>query len=1117
MKQILAFLFIFFSGYGFGQITLLKDINTSNYSHLYDQSFSGSPHSLTQMNGNLYYSCSSAYGTELWGSDGTEQGTGMIKDIYGGAASSSPEDLIKISNTLYFSANNGSDGIELWKSDGTTAGTVIVEDIYNGNNSSSPSDLVNLNGVLFFSAINDKNGRELWKSDGTATGTVLVLDIKSGRDSSSPRNLFVMDNVLYFFADSKLWRSDGTVLGTIPLINNIGLYDRIEPIGDINGSMYFGLHGDIWKTNGTMTSTVQIVNTDGLFFFLLNNTIFFRNRESQYGSELWKNDGTVTGTAIVKDIYVDTPGTYAFLSSFPSHLINLNDTLYFNAYNGTDFGLWKSDGTEAGTVLVKQGIYTSPSGNNVININGTLYLGTSNDLWKSDGTPDGTVLVKHIPNTIGTPDPSLPAEYSILSNFENVNGLLYFTANIGTNGNELWKSDGTEPGTMLVRDVVKDNRGIGSSSPNNLTEVDGTLYFTAYDSIHGRELWRSDGTEEGTVLVKDILVGSGSSTPNHLTNVNGELYFTASDGEHDIELWRSDGTAGGTVLVMDINNGGDSSDPDYLLNRNGVLYFAANDGLHGFELWKSNGTIAGTMIVSDIIVGEGSSHPRYLTNTQSIFYFTAEDGVNGSELWRSDGTPTGTVMVSDIAPGSASSSPSTLINVNDVLYFKTNSGSADKIGLWRSDGSEAGTVLVKNSDFNNPINANGVLYFMAGSIWKSDGSADSTVLVYPVSNSKYSFPSITEINSVGSFLYFALKVNQYDLSSRTWQYLYYLEKANITGIGASIIKYISSDTEDIDIDALTNVNGTLYFIVNNGTTTSLWRSDGRGCGTIKVTANESVQLQSFVNIGSKLFIIGSIPSSGVELFIHDIQNDLPISDDCQTISFNPILTKTYGDPPFSVSATASSGLPVTFTSSKTSIAAVSNNIVTLHNAGRVSIIASQAGDNYFKAAADVEQDFCVSPPKPVITVSQSNGMSLLMSSSSSGNHWYQDGLELTFEYGQNLSVIAEGLYALQVSIGGCLSELSDELTWTGTEQQNHTSNKSLIIYPTLTTHQVNILLDNQSEQKEITIIEINNVILSKLTTNSSITELDISNYTPGLYVVHVKTNNGYFTGKFFKK
>jgi ELWxxDGT repeat protein len=134
-----------------------------------------------------------------------------------------------------------------------------------------------------------------------------------------------------------------------------------------------------------------------------------------------------------------------------------------------------------------------------------------------------------------------------------VGDTLFFTARDGIHGPELWKSDGTEAGTVLVKDI---HPGVRHGEPDSLTGVGGTLFFTARDGTHGRELWKSDGTEAGTVLVKDIHPGEYDSGPSALAGVGGTLFFTARDGTHGPELWKSDGTEAGTVLVKDINAGG---------------------------------------------------------------------------------------------------------------------------------------------------------------------------------------------------------------------------------------------------------------------------------------------------------------------------------------------------------------------------------------------------------------------------------------------------------------------------------------------------------------------------------------------------------------------------------
>src|SRR5262249_23536871 len=139
-------------------------------------------------------------------------------------------------------------------------------------------------------------------------------------------------------------------------------------------------------------------------------------------------------------------------------------------------------------------------------------------LWKSDGTAAGTVLVKGID----------------AANLTNVGGRLYFAGSDAAGGSELWTSNGTSVGTVPVKDV---NLGAGSSSPAQLTNVNGLLYFSADDGTNGRELWQSDGTPAGTLLVRDIYPGATGSNPAYLVSSNSKLYFAATDPQHGRELW----------------------------------------------------------------------------------------------------------------------------------------------------------------------------------------------------------------------------------------------------------------------------------------------------------------------------------------------------------------------------------------------------------------------------------------------------------------------------------------------------------------------------------------------------------------------------------------------------
>src|SRR6218665_221181 len=260
---------------------------------------------------------------------------------------------------------------------------------------------------------------------------------------------------------------------------------------------------------------------------------------------------------------------------------------------------------------------------------------------------------------------------------------------------------------VLVKDIYS---GSGNSSPEQLTDVNGTLFFVASDNNPtngtGKELYKSNGTSGGTTLVKDIYVG-GNANPANLTNWNGTLYFTATDATHGTELWKSDGTTAGTVLVKDIASSTASSNPSNLIVYNNVLYFVANDVATGYELWKTDGTETGTTMVTDLYT---DSIDSFLGGTSIVaqgnhfaimggyLYFSAQSSSStGYELWRTNGTAGGTTLVKDIYPGGGDSYPNHLKNINGTLYFWARyNGGGGSYELWKSDGTDAGTVLVKD-------------------------------------------------------------------------------------------------------------------------------------------------------------------------------------------------------------------------------------------------------------------------------------------------------------------------------------------------------------------------------------------------------------------------------------
>ena len=188
---------------------------------------------------------------------------------------------------------------------------------------------------------------------------------------------------------------------------------------------------------------------------------------------------------------------------------------------------------------------------------------------------------------------------------------------------------------------------------DSLIVFNNYLFFRANNQAVGYELYKSDGTEQGTVLVKDIFPGSDPAGPSFFSILNNELYFIATNGINGIELWKTDGTEAGTIMAFDLYPGAQSS-INSMYSYNGLLYLNARNATSKYQLYISDGTLAGTRLVKTIDAGGTFGSLFVLSigyNNEVYFYASGNNGANGYELWKTDGTEAGTIMVKDICPG----------------------------------------------------------------------------------------------------------------------------------------------------------------------------------------------------------------------------------------------------------------------------------------------------------------------------------------------------------------------------------------------------------------------------------------------------------------------------------
>lgn len=411
----------------------------------------------------------------------------------------------------------------------------------------------------------------------------------------------------------------------------------------------------------------------------IDTFLYLSAGDNTHNREPWITDGTQSGSRMLKDIF---PGNYAGIGIRP-YFTKYNNKIYFTASEGTNgYELWVTDGTANGTQMVID-INAGPLNSYPKNLhifNGKLFFqandGTNGDeLWVSDGTANGTQLLKDInPGNYGC----YPSKYTAFNN------KLYFIAENKLN-DELWVTDGTTNGTQIAPIAANGTSFTDVSTP---TVFNNKLYFCATYSnppSNGQYgLFETDGTVSGTKHIK-VVVADG------IAIFNNKMYFAGENSSRNTELWVSDGTTNGTQLLKDINTATNkSSDPSQFTIVGNQLFFTANDGVHGEELWVTDGTNTGTKMVKDIYfepqLPAWGSKPNNLTSFNNKLFFTARDSTytNRNQLWISDGTTSGTKKILEVGHKGLSNighDNERFAICNNNMYFVASGSSS--YSLWK--------------------------------------------------------------------------------------------------------------------------------------------------------------------------------------------------------------------------------------------------------------------------------------------------------------------------------------------------------------------------------------------------------------------------------------------------
>ena len=453
------------------------------------------------------------------------------------------------------------------------------------------------------------------------------------------------------------------------------------------------------------------------------------------------------------------------------------------------------------------------------------------------------------------------------STFTIMGDLMFFTANDGMHGYELWVTDGTPSGTNMVKDI---RPGTDSSSCQYLTPMNGILYFSAYENTYGRELWRSDGTSAGTYMVKNINPSS-SSVPSYLIVMNNILYFQADDtADYNVfppedfhpELWRSDGTSGGTYRITNLDPYYGSYPRGFCVVGN-TLYFEATDTSHGPSLYKTNGASYNTVFVKEIDIDTDWGVHRL--GTKIIFKEWANP-TYGDELWVSDGTSGGTYRLRDIASGASDPDPNIAKIIGNTMYF-TAYNSTHGRELWKTDGTSDGTILIKDinpgtgsgcsSNLESAV-LNNVLYFEAtdptlgSELWRTNGTELGTYIVKDI-----------QLGTGGDISYLVASEHYLFFNGYNSTFGFELWISNGTESGTRLVSDSNPGTANSNPRYITVVDDTVYYCAySNGG--DIWISNGTAAGTKYMTP---LKFPDFIKRwGSTVFVLTNEFACGNELY-----------------------------------------------------------------------------------------------------------------------------------------------------------------------------------------------------------------------------------------------------------
>ena len=725
------------------------------------------------------------------------------------------------------------------------------------------------------------------------------------------------------------------------------------------------------QAQGVLVKDIQTGSTSSMPSYEFNRVdangklIFSALNNSTNTYNTYITDGSESGTKLLKTY--ENPQYFTYLSSADLVLFRAKDA------GSSTYSLRSTDGTSVNTIWAST-IGLDPkyitAFNNAVAYQSLFSSASGYELKYTTPpfSPLNTVSVDL--NTAGS---SYPEEFKVINN-------MLFLSAVTAGGREPFINNGTTSSTTRLKDI---NAGTGSSNPKNFTLFNNKIYFSADDGVNGRELWVTDGTAANTVMVADLNPGANASLnpnePTTFTVYNDELYFTAYTPTTGNELFKVN-IKGNIVNVTDINPGaGGHSNPKGFFVFDDKLFYSADNGTNGVELWytETGGSISSKIAASTTAMFKdintqsgGNSEPTDFILFDNKMYFTADDGINGKELWESDGTITGTILKQDINP-SGDGNPRDYILSNNLLYFSADDGiNGDE--LWKySNALIIGSLSPKDNSEDIVISGEKLKIAFNKEVQKGTGN----ITIYKSSDDSV-FEIINVLNTNITISGKEVIVNPTSDFSASEDYYIFIDNgalkdgSNISFVGISNktvwnFKTAGVQNQTITFNAISNKTfGDADF--------QLTATASSGLGVSYTSSNTNVasingNIVTIIGTGTTIITASQIGNVNYNA-ASDVTQTLTVNKANQTITFNSLTNKAYGNADFQLTAVASSNLPVTYNSSNTSVATINGNTVTIVGVGTTSITASQSGDNNHNVASTVSQNLIVNKGVRVVTI-----------------------------------------------------------------------------------------------------------------------------------------------------